>query len=215
MNSKAIELFDGGFDTTFVFFGGLAGEIGIPQMEFVSVTKDLKINRIFVRDCQQAWYSYGLNNSARTFSGSCFEVANFVNKISSKKRVFVGNSSGAFAAILFGETLIAEKIIAFSPQSFIDKQNRDDFSDWRWNSHMRKIHQGSLVNVQFFDLGQTHFESNIDIHYSTEDHLDALQAERFHGGLINFYDYPFGNHDNLVKILREQRRLKEIFEREI
>ena len=110
MNSRdSISVTANGHKTTFVFFGGLAGEIGIPRFEFVNITKDLPINQMFVRDFHQAWYSWGLGKSETTFDGSMAEILKHLNSFSSGRTVFVGNSIGGFAAILFGNLLRCDR----------------------------------------------------------------------------------------------------------
>ena len=42
--------------TLLIAFGGLRGRIDVPQFEFLGLTGDFPIKRLYVRDLYQAWY---------------------------------------------------------------------------------------------------------------------------------------------------------------
>ena len=46
--------------TLLIAFGGLRGRIGMPPFEFLRLTGEIPVKRVFVRDLRQAWYHEGL-----------------------------------------------------------------------------------------------------------------------------------------------------------
>lgn len=212
-NKKEIIIDRKGYDTTFVFFGGLAGELGIPHFEFKNITKDLKADTIFVRDLRQAWYSYGLKDSKESFEGTYEEV---VKVLGDNKKIFVGNSSGGFIAILIG-SIIADKIITFSPQTFIDKETREEYNDNRWQPDIDKVHKNENQKPYSLDLDNFFMKTPIDIHYSKDDELDKIHARRLeHKEKVNLIEHDLGDidHDNLAKVLRNKGQLEKILQEE-
>jgi hypothetical protein len=43
-----------------IAFGGIYGALGIPPFEFYSLTKNIDVNKIYLRDLSQTWYHSGL-----------------------------------------------------------------------------------------------------------------------------------------------------------
>ena len=108
---------------TFVFFGGLKGQMAVPWFEFKGVAQKLgDVNKLFIRDLTQTWYHQPY-----------YEVLSHLDELCGiipldKKLTFVGNSMGAYAAYWFGSMYDADEVIMFSPQTCLDKSIKVD----RW-----------------------------------------------------------------------------------
>ena len=98
-----------------VSFGGLANGTDDPPFEFVRQTGDLGVHRVFVRDLGQCWYQQGLPGAADGVLDAAAALTRVIDELGPSRRVFVGNSSGAFAAILFGVLAGADEVAAFGP----------------------------------------------------------------------------------------------------
>jgi hypothetical protein len=95
----------GGNLQAMVCFGGLSNGTDGAPFEFVRQTGDLGVHRVFVRDLGQCWNQQGLPGTADGVAGTAAHLATVptvLDGLAPSRRVFVGNSSGAFAAVLFG-----------------------------------------------------------------------------------------------------------------
>jgi pimeloyl-ACP methyl ester carboxylesterase len=182
------------------------------------LTKDYKVNRIYVRDLYQAWYHMGLRQITYDILGIALFLNNLVTRMNAEQIVLIGNSMGGYAAILFGALINATEVHAFSPQTFIDKSNRQKFMDHRWETQLQRVYSNG--NPQYFDLeplicnykGRCKFK----IHFSPLDRLDQLHAEHLKdSSLISLFSYDVGGH-NLVRTLRDsgvlEKLIAEVFE---
>lgn len=125
-----------------VTFAGLraTGGYGIPVYEFIKTLSRLDANVLFIRDTSTRWYNFGLAG----FSSSPADTAKtIIKKIKSEfsclPLICIGNSMGGYAALLFGELLRAELVVAICPQTFIDKTTRIQANDSRWAEQLDKF----------------------------------------------------------------------------
>lgn len=85
-----------GSSNLYIFFGGIAAGIAVPQFEFYNSAQILEENKIFVRDFDQCWYHNGLQNISENIVSSAeylkqeIEQANNSVKIS----IFVSRKHG-------------------------------------------------------------------------------------------------------------------------
>lgn len=203
-------------DSLLVIFGGIKQGIGLPIFEFRNVLKNVVCDKVFVRDFNQAWYHKGIDSSINNLSvlESC--LSDIITSHSYKRVVFLGNSMGGYAAILLGTLLNVNKVIAFSPQSFIDKINRYYYKDKRWASQLKKVYLNNKDQRKYYDLKRVLKKSKakvlIDIFYSVNHNLDKIHSERLRKNK-NVRLNPFeANNHNLVRELRDNQLLIEIIE---
>ena len=116
-------------DTLIVSFAGNAKLFGgISRFEFVNFLKQFdKISKHFYLDEHSDLYHKGIGSTSSIDE----TVAYLKNEIKHYKRVlFLGNSGGGYAAILFGSLLDVNTVIAFVPQTIrhndvVDEKYRD------------------------------------------------------------------------------------------
>ena len=116
-------------DTLIVSFAGNAKLFGgIPRFEFVQFLKQYDVSKHFYLDEYSDLYHKGLAGITRSID----ETATYLkNEIKDYKRViFLGNSGGGYAAILFGSLLEVATVVAFVPQTIrhnnvVDEKYRD------------------------------------------------------------------------------------------
>ena len=114
-----------GSDTLIVSFGGYALMLGgIPSFEF---TNFLSINftntdSLFYIDKKGINYHHGIEGISENIP----ETVDYLNeKIKGYSKVlFLGVSSGGYAAILFGSLLKVTYVLAFIPQTILYKSNK-------------------------------------------------------------------------------------------
>jgi len=102
-----------------IAFSGFAHALPIPSFEFVGVSRGLAINRIFVRDLTQTWYHAGHVGISTSIDGTAAYLKRKIEVAAAKRVVLVGNSAGAYAAILLGTMLDADVVHAFAPYSML------------------------------------------------------------------------------------------------
>jgi hypothetical protein len=113
-------------DILIVSFGGIAKKIGgILPFEFLNfLSKNMpEYDMQFYIDLHGKWYNKGLQG----ITSSIEETVEYLrNEIKDYKKVyFIGNSSGGYAAILFGSLLNVTAVISFVPQTIIYNQDAD------------------------------------------------------------------------------------------
>lgn len=159
--------------TILIAISGIAGALGIPPFEFFNLTSPIEVNKIYLRDLDQAWYHAGL----RGISGSIDETASFlrrkIEESGAKKVVLFGNSMGGYAALLFGFLLNADLVHAFAPHTRITR-----LEHVRNKKQLRKVHE--TYPEKYFDLkeaaGSHPFSGKFHLYYFTQDKLDKSHA---------------------------------------
>ena len=136
-----------------VAFGGLSNGTDAPPYEFVRQTGELGVHRVLVRDLGQCWYQEGLPGTADGVEATAAELTRLLDGIGPSRRVFVGNSSGAFAAVLFGVLCGADEVVAFGPLASLTRRSRLASRDRRWSAQVRKARR-TAADPAHVDLGR-------------------------------------------------------------
>lgn len=118
-------------DTLFVSFSGYAKQYGgIPRFEFVNFfTKHFnEFNCHFYVDTYTSCYHKGISGISNNIDETVEYLRNEIKDY--KNVVFIGCSSGGYAAILFGSLLSVTSVVAFTPPTIridinIDEKYRD------------------------------------------------------------------------------------------
>jgi hypothetical protein len=120
-----------------VAFGGISKGLGTPVFEFMRTLSMAGVSSLFVKDPLQGWYQRpieGLGNNPAEMGKRLSELLR--ENFPGKRVVAVGNSMGGFAAIAFGYLSGLNRVIAFSPQTFISQELRQKnvILDGNWKS---------------------------------------------------------------------------------
>src|SRR5690554_3142961 len=215
--SNGILIENNGSASLLVSFGGIRMGLGMPVFEFYNSLENVPCDKIFITDPNQGWYHKGINSELTDI----YKIAGFlkaeIEKAAYTNVCFIGNSMGGYAAMVFGSLLNVPHIIAFSPQTFIDKWNRFFFQDKRWSAQLQRVYGYPQRGREFFDLkkhlnsSSLDFTGNIAIYYSKKDKLDGIHAERLRKfESVNLNPYDFGGHQ-LIRALKESGQLSGIF----
>ena len=73
---------------------------------------------MFLKDINQIWYQKGLNGNT-DFDDLIDTIKRFIKKYKFSKIITIGSSAGGFAAILAGQLLNVDNVIAIDPQTLI------------------------------------------------------------------------------------------------
>lgn len=195
-------------------FGGIASGMGVPPFEFFKLIGGLPVRKVFVRDVEQAWYHRGLPGISTNLRETAEYLAGLLAECDSRRMVFVGNSMGGYAALVFGAMLNATVVHAFSPQTLLTRAARLMCLDRRWRPQIRKLHRSPRRDTDLLDL-RTLFRggprsTEFHVHYAGMHRLDSIHAQQLRAARqVTLHSYPSGCH-NLIKELRASGQLRTI-----
>lgn len=177
-----------------------------PAFDFYGRVKKLEastqqtFNRILVRDCTNSWYHRpipGLGNHVDEVADSLQQL---IARIQPSSVITIGQSMGAYAAILFGILLNVKRIVAFGPLSFLEVEQALTYHDRRWLRVMLDLHDHPPPSLyadlpRLFQERQSTcdlrviFGTQPDANAPESVNLDVLHAHRY-GALPNCSLYP-------------------------
>jgi pimeloyl-ACP methyl ester carboxylesterase len=197
--------------TLLIAFGGLNRLIGIPPFEFLSLTGELPVKRMFVRDQREAWYHRGIPQHGRSIEEIADSLGRLISEHRVERLVVAGNSAGGYAALLFGTLLGAETVLSFAPQTTLDLDTLAQIGDHRWDEHLRPL----KLEPRWVDLGAAlpdarRAETRYQVYFDDSLPIDRLHAERLLGlDGLRLYRFGRGAH-YLVRSLRDSGALGRI-----
>ena len=201
----------------FLIFGGMAKRKMMPPFEFQKISRCLDSNRIFFRDPNQCWYHAGLPGIGNSIDGVASFIKTRIQQINPSRVVFMGNSMGGYASILFSAILNLGDVIAFAPQTYLSPTKRFQQGDKRWSRAIFRTYAKSLFRRQakFFDLRNVLNHSpvnarSIQIYVSSDCRLDASHCTNVADfPEVEIHDANQGGHD-VIQRLRESGELRSI-----
>jgi hypothetical protein len=205
--------------TLLILFGGIAGGVSMPVFEFFRITADFPVKKAFLRDPRRGWYQLGVPGVGDSAEAVKSLLDDVIARADVDRVIMAGASAGGFAALLFGAACQVDEVIAFSPQTFVDAENRSHANDARWPEQIATLHATVTGRDLALDLlealptrdGKTRFQ----VHVSADDELDVLHARRVadrHG--VHIIEHERGGH-RLVKTLRDRGILEDILRQAI
>jgi len=199
--------------TLLVAFGGLDRRIGMPPFEFLALTGELPVKRIFLRDPRRSWYHRGLPGRGDTLMSVAESLREETAGLGIERLVVAGNSGGGYAALVYGTLLRADLVLAFSPRTVLDPQILESMGERR--DDIDALAAADDLDTRWTDLGQAlraerDSETRYKVYFDTTHTKDRLHAERLIGleGL-RMYRFGAGGHE-LVRQLRDVGALERI-----
>jgi pimeloyl-ACP methyl ester carboxylesterase len=200
-----------------------------PDFDFYGRLKKLEqasgrhLNKILVRDSGNAWYHRKIDGLGSHPDETADSLRALIRQIRPSKVVTLGQSMGAYAALMYGLLLEAQQVIAFGPLSFLDPSQALLYHERRWLSVMRDLASNppasgyydlpALARAQTGALPDMHilFGTRPDQPNSTESvNLDAMHAHRLAViGHCTLYPFPFSGHP-VVQHLIDTRRINAL-----
>jgi pimeloyl-ACP methyl ester carboxylesterase len=191
-----------------VTFGGMRSLVGIPSFEFVRLTGEIPVKRLFVRDPRQSWYHRGLRKHGRTLASVADAVGDLIARHEVERVVMVGNSAGGYGALVFGTLLGADEVFAFAPQTVLDPGLLAEMNDHRWDDMLAPLIKKGALEPRWADLGVAlpearHTDTRYNVFFDERIRGDRLHAERLrHVEGVRLYKFGRGGHA-LVRALRD------------
>ena len=109
------------------------------------------LNKILVRDSGNAWYHRRIAGLGNHVDETAQALRELVRRIAPSQITTVGQSMGAYAAVMYGLLLDVQQIVAFGPLSFLDVQQARLYHELRWLPVMESLAQDPPASG-YYDL---------------------------------------------------------------
>lgn len=172
--------------TLLIIFEGAGSEYGSATTLLSETAAEMHADRIVLRDLDSSWHHRGVRGISRDIYGTIAFLKKKIEEKNHGRVVCAGIAAGGYAALLVGSTLKADEILAFSPHTFLDRQNRELHADNRREKRIGGI--SDFVTPIHSDLSRTLESSLTDrtvvhIYACREDPLDTA-----HTGHLSSFD---------------------------
>jgi hypothetical protein len=117
-----------------VSFGGMALQFGlIPPFEFHNFLNsiDIETDSYFYIDRKKNWYFSGIYGISKSIKATVRYLNRKIAPYPKNYILFLGTSSGAYAALLFASLLGVQNVIAFAPQTNFAQLHRQPKTYWK------------------------------------------------------------------------------------
>ncbi|QKY02926.1 hypothetical protein G3257_12150 [Janthinobacterium lividum] len=181
------------------------------------------LNKILVRDSGNAWYHRRIAGLGSHVDETAQALRELVRRIAPSQVTTVGQSMGAYAAVMYGLLLDAQQIVAFGPLSFLDVQQARLYHELRWLPVMESLAQdpppsgyydlAALCRARATDDTQLHlvFGTRPDVasagaSASESVNLDAMHAQRLAAfGRCTLHPFPQSGHAVVQHLIDTKR----------
>ena len=185
------------------------------------------LNKILVRDSGNAWYHRQIAGLGNHVDETAQALRELVRRIAPSQLTTLGQSMGAYAAVMFGLLLDAQQIVAFGPLSFLDVQQARLYHELRWLPVMESLAQdpplsgyydlAALCRARATEHTQLHLvfgtrpdAANSGASASESVNLDAMHAQRLAAfGRCTLHPFPHSGHA-VVQHLIDTKRINGV-----
>jgi hypothetical protein len=201
--------------TMLLTFGGMKSTVGIVAFEFVALTRSIPVKKMFVRDPRQSWYHRGMPSHGTTLESVGEVLQRILSEHDVQRLVCVGSSAGGYAALLFGALLRADEVLAFGPQTTLDREQLAAIGDHRWDYLLQPLYDKGALEQRWVDLGRALPEvlqppTRVKVFYDETVPGDRGHAELLAGiDGVRMYKFGRGGH-SLTRALRDCGALERL-----
>jgi hypothetical protein len=168
-------------DLRFLAFAGLNLGMGMPPFEFLRSLSARDVPGWFVKDFYQSWYQKGLLGLTRDPLETRDYLRGLIGENEGKRLVTIGASSGGYAAIVYGCWLGAERVVAFSPQTMVNRRIVSQYAAIDTPEPLRFLDKSSgILNLRLF-LQQQDRLPEITVYYGSDHDQDTKEAMHLEG----------------------------------
>jgi pimeloyl-ACP methyl ester carboxylesterase len=201
-----------------LFSGLLAGNIPNVQYDFASYARRFGSNKLFIRDLDQAWHHYGLRELSEDIDGTARFLRTVIEERDIERTVFLGVSSGGYAALLFGTMLGVQEVHAISPRTYLDLDKRQLYESSTKRALMERLYKSGRAQDRYLDVKEVMASSpgratKYHIYYSDRHEGDRTQAEHLRQCVgVELHPHERGDHWLVLELVAQEsftRQLKE------
>ncbi|UEM22225.1 tetratricopeptide repeat protein [Skermanella mucosa] len=106
-------------DVLAVVFSHVSEQPG--RFSFYGSFRDIAVNKLFVNTPGNGWYRDGVPGLGDDVDSTADGIRILMQQIAPRTVVCVGNSMGAYAALLFGVLINADRVLAIGPETLLDQ----------------------------------------------------------------------------------------------
>ncbi|MDQ8045006.1 MAG: hypothetical protein AAGC46_11945 [Solirubrobacteraceae bacterium] len=111
-----------------------------------------ELNKLFLRDPSMRWYLAGIDGISEDVASTAAAIRDFVERAEATSVTVIGQSMGAYAAILFGTLIGADKVISFGPLSCFDRRTWSLMNETRWVPPLDALEASGVDAAGYTDL---------------------------------------------------------------
>ena len=204
--------------TMLLAFSGWIGLMGIPVFEFTRISDSLRTKRIMVRDTKQRRFMMGVPGVGENVDEVAGRLQELIDHAGTERLVTVGNSMGAYGAILYGVLLDADVIQAYVPRTmgawYRNLHRKDLPQTWKMVLDLNLRYRGPR---EYFDLrrllrARPDYSGRIHIHYDSNYRVDRVSAHRLaEFPCVELHEYPYEGH-LVIQHESKNGKLRELLE---
>lgn len=185
------------------------------RLKKLELASGLHVNKILVRDSGNTWYHRTIAGLGTHPDETAASLRKLVDAIAPSRVVTLGQSMGAYAALMYGLLLNVDTIVAFGTLSFLDVQLALRYHEHRWLGVMRDLALNPPPS-RYYDLTLLERErAAIHLVFGTQPdradntewvNLDAMHAHRLASlGNCTLYPEPQCGHAVVQHLVDTQR----------
>lgn len=173
------------------------------QFQFGTILRKLGMSFVLFRDSETKWYQHGVMGL-----GGRPAVASYIRNLRQCYRVkTIGASSGAYAALLYGQLAVVDEIIVISPVTGKEVEGLDP----KWHSFILPGPEGDPSPIddlrQFFPNGPC-CPTTAYVTDAEDSEIDRWMAERI--GIKNIVVLSGYTHSTLARGMRDSGLLHSV-----
>jgi len=203
--------------TMFLVFSTIVEGSVPPPFEFLAASSRLHVRRLFLRDVRGIWYQRGIAGLGDSIDVTAASLRAILAEQGTESLTTIGYSAGGYAALLFGTLLGAHRVLAFEPQTCVERAWLTEIGDDRWEAALRRLDGLGGPDARYADLrdaiARDHDRrTRYEVHYNGLFPPDEHHARRLEGmpGVEVVRREPDGR--TIVRSLRVDGDLERLFE---
>lgn len=183
--------------------------------QWMDLTRQFGVDKVYLRDPRRAWYQLGLDPHTDAVDDTAAFLLGLIVEREPRRIVSIGVSSGGFGALLFGYLLGVDEVHAFAPRTYVDIDNRLKNDDFRMDEFIEDLYRSPRAQPEYFDLRPLFHsgrnpKTRFYIHFAADSRLDVANAAHLADAPNVFLvAYESGGHQ-IARALRENGALEAI-----
>ena len=199
-------------ETLVISFSGYNGFLGgMFHNRYPYITATRPSHKLFVMDRTNSWYHHGVKGLYRDIEMLFEQIRVLIKAGNYRQVVCFGASMGGYLALAAATIDGVTDVLAFSPQTFLDRANRERFGDDRWKNDIERVQKDtptpSLLDLRAYYREKGVPKAKIRIHYASRITLDAIHARHLEAPFLERIAHDADTH-YLAAWLHEKKRLR-------
>lgn len=202
-----------------VVFANLMPDNTLPPFCYRESLKQYSVNKWFVRDLHKFMYLRGIDDLLDSVKKLAAKIRRMIRGYGSESTIFIGNSSGGYAALLYGILTRPQDVLAFAPRTYLDPENRARFDDSR-NPHIVDRVAGESHRYgarKYLDLRELFRKTKprrtrFHLYWDRNHRIDDINAARMSFPNVALHPQEGGGH-LIARYLRDRQLFHPIIQK--